>query len=154
MTLKSGETASSAAELQKRQSNPSKFAGACSGHTFLNTLCDDADLFQAFVSCCQSCFIFVVHSSMHQNTGQRAVTLGKRLQRYLSSLQIMHSIICIVNYCTSLATSRFHCAEKDAQTSDPVRKPSIFYGPVCGCPPVHQNSTLLLMVCLATDANV
>ena len=51
--LKSGETASSAAELQKRQSNPSRFAGACSGHTFLNTMCDDADLFQAFVSCCQ-----------------------------------------------------------------------------------------------------
>ena len=33
VTLKSGETASSAAELQKRQSNPSRFAGACSGHT-------------------------------------------------------------------------------------------------------------------------
>ena len=50
VNLKSGETASSASELQKRQSNPSGVAGACSGHTFLNTLCDDADLFQAFVS--------------------------------------------------------------------------------------------------------
>ena len=53
VNLKSGETASSAAELQKRQSNPSGCAGACSGHTFLNTLCDDADLFQAFVSWCK-----------------------------------------------------------------------------------------------------
>ena len=45
VNLKSGETASSAAELQKRQSNPSGFVGACSGHTFLNTLCDDANFF-------------------------------------------------------------------------------------------------------------
>ena len=49
VNLKFGETASSAAELQKHQSNPSGCAGACSGHRFLNTLCDDADLSQAFV---------------------------------------------------------------------------------------------------------
>ena len=53
VNLKFGETVSSAAELQKHQSNPSGCAGACSGHRFLNTLCDDADLFQAFVSWCK-----------------------------------------------------------------------------------------------------
>ena len=53
VNLKAGETDSSAAELQKRQSNPSGSARSCSGHTFLNTLCDDADQFQAFVSWCK-----------------------------------------------------------------------------------------------------
>ena len=54
VNLKSREPASSAAELQKCQSNSSGFAGAYSRHTFLNKLCDDADFSQAFVSWCQS----------------------------------------------------------------------------------------------------
>ena len=80
VNLKSGETASSAAELQNSQSNSSGFVGVCSGHTFLNTLCDDTDLFQTFVSWCQylhkkfavrtegfcacSCQTLFVHSSI------------------------------------------------------------------------------------------
>jgi hypothetical protein len=50
---KAGKTDASVATLKKRQSDPSRSAGNCSGHTFLNTLCDDADQFQAFVSWCQ-----------------------------------------------------------------------------------------------------